>query len=265
MAVFLMSFREAFELAMLCSIVATYLIIIGQRDRIRDVWTGIGAATISSIIFGAIIYVTLQHYNGTSLELKIEGISFFLTFSILTYMATWIKKHENVNEELKLKVDTALKTGSKFAIIGLIFLIVFREGIEMVVFMIPLASISEPILNIVLGILGIMCGGFIGYLIYALGKKINVKYIFTILPILLIIFAAGFFVGGIGAFQELGWLTFGNHIIWDTSSIIGSKSTAGHLLHGLAGYTDRPTTLQVFGYFIYLVLVGITLVIRKRA
>jgi high-affinity iron transporter len=83
-----MFFREAFEASMLCSILATYLIQIGQRDRTRDVWSGIFAAIIASLIAGVAIYSKVHNYEGTSLKLQIEGISYMLTFGMLTYMAT---------------------------------------------------------------------------------------------------------------------------------------------------------------------------------
>ncbi|GAJ40826.1 FTR1 family iron permease [Saccharococcus caldoxylosilyticus] len=265
MAAFLMLFREAFEASMLCSILATYLILIGQRDRIRNVWTGIFAAIIASLIAGVAIYSTVQNYEGTSLELQIEGISYLLAFGMLTYMATSMQKNENLKEGLESRIDSAIKTGSKFAIAGFTFLAVFREGLEMVVFMIPLTSITNPVLNIVLGVLGIIAGSVTGYLIYALGKKINVKYFFNLSTFLLVIFAAGFLVSGIGEFQQLGWLPFGNETLWDTSSILSSDSAAGHLLHALVGYTDKPTSLQVIGYVVYLALIGILAIARKRS
>jgi high-affinity iron transporter len=179
-------------------------------------------------------------------------------------MATWIKKNENLKEELESRIDSAIKTGSKFAIVGFTFLAVFREGLEMVVFMIPFASITNRVLNIVLGVLGIMVGSVIGYLIYALGKKINVKYFFNLSNFLLIIFASGFLVSGIGEFQQLGWLPFGNETLWDTSSILSSDSAVGHLLHALAGYIDKPTSLQAISYFVYLTLIIILSIVRKQ-
>jgi high-affinity iron transporter len=259
-----MFFREAFEASMLCSILATYLILIGQRDRIRDVWTGVFAAIIASLMAGVAIYSTVQNYEGTSLELQIEGISYFLASGMLTYMAISMKKNENL-EELESRINSAIQTGSKFAIAGFTFLAVFREGLEMVVFMIPLTSITNPVLNIVLGVLGIIVGSVTGYLIYALGKKINVESFFNLSTFLLVIFAAGFFVSGIGEFQQLGWLPFGNETLWDTSSILSSDSAAGHLLHTLVGYTDKPTSLQVIGYVVYLALIGILAIVRKRS
>jgi high-affinity iron transporter len=263
-AAFLMFFREAFEASMLCSILATYLILIGQRDRIRDIWTGVFAAVVASLIAGVAIYSTVHNYEGTPLELQIEGISYFLAFGMLTYMAVSMKKNGNLVEELESRIDSAIKTGSKFAIVGFTFLAVFREGLEMVVFMIPLTSITDPVLNIVLGVLGIISGSVTGYLIYVLGKKINVKYFFNLSTFLLVIFAAGFLVSGIGEFQQLGWLPFGNETLWDTSSILSSDSAVGHLLHALVGYTDKPTSLQVISYVVYLVLIGISSVVRKR-
>ncbi|MED4968328.1 FTR1 family protein [Parageobacillus toebii] len=158
MAAFLMFFREAFEASMLCSILATYLILIGQRDRIRDIWTGVFAAIVASLIAGVAIYSTVHNYEGTPLELQIEGISYFLAFGMLTYMAVSMKKNGNLEEELESRIDSAIKTGSKFAIVGFTFLAVFREGLEMVVFMVPLTSITDPVLNIVLGVLGIISG-----------------------------------------------------------------------------------------------------------
>jgi high-affinity iron transporter len=45
---------------------------------------------------------------------------------------------------------------------------------------------------------------------------------------------------------------------------LSSDSAAGHLLHALVGYTDKPTSLQVISYVVYLALIAIWTKVQKR-
>ncbi|PLS17453.1 hypothetical protein CVD28_12960 [Bacillus sp. M6-12] len=80
----------------------------------------------------------------------------------------------------------------------------------------------------------------------------------------LVIFAAGFLTSGIGEFQHLGWFPFGHATLWDTSSFLSSESVTGHMLHALIGYTDKPTVLQGLGYVVYLSIIGVLTLKRKK-
>src|SRR5664279_3964153 len=60
--------------------------------------------------------------------------------------------------------------------------------------------------------------------------------------------------------QQLGWLPFLEHPVWNTSSFMSESSSLGDVFHNLLGYADQPTVLQ-FVVWITFVSVSSTLFI----
>lgn len=248
LASFLIFFRESLEAFTICSIMLAYLKQMGRRDRFKDVWIGIWAATAVAVIGGIVVFSTLRNYDGSDLQTKIEGISYLIACGVLTYMTFWMKKQgKNLKKELHAKMDAAFTTGSILAIALIAFITVGREGLETVVFMIAIAFNTNPILLAVGAAIGVLAGLILSYVIYVLGKRINLAHFFNAMGTLIMLFAAGLLADGIENFQQIGWLP-GEHAVWNTTSILREGSTIGDILHSFFGYADSPTALQVILY-----------------
>ncbi len=255
LASLLIFFRESLEASMICSIMLAYLNQIGRRDRFKDVWIGIVAAVAVAIVGGIVVFSTLRHYDGSDLQTKIEGITYFIACGILTYMTFWMKKQgKNLKKELYNKMDTAMNTGSIVSITLIAFITVGREGLETVVFMIAIAFHTNPIMLTIGAAMGVLAGLILSYVIYILGKRINLKHFFDVMGTLLVFFAAGLLADGIENFQQLGWLP-GERAVWNTTSLLSENSTFGDILHSFFGYADGPTALQLVFYAGYLTIV----------
>lgn len=249
---FLIFFRESLEASMICSIMLAYLRQVGRRDRFKDVWIGIWAAVAVAIVGGIVVFTTLRDYDGSALQTKIEGITYFIACGVLTYMTFWMKKQgRNLKKELHAKMEAAITAGSIFAIALIAFITVGREGLETVVFMIAIAFHASPIMLAVGAALGIAVGLILSYAIYVLGKRVNMKHFFNVMGTLLMLFAAGLLANGIENFQELGWLP-GGQAIWNTTSMLSEDSTFGDILHSFFGYASSPTALQAIVYVGFL-------------
>lgn len=255
LASFLIFFREALEASMICSIMLAYLKQIGRRDRFKDVWVGIWSAVGVAVIGGTVVFSTLRNYDGSDLQTKLEGITYFVACGVLTYMTFWMKKQgRNIKKELHAKMNTAITTGSMFAITLIAFITVGREGLETVVFMIAIAFHTNPLMLAIGAGVGVIAGLALSYVIYVLGKSVNLKYFFDTMGTLLMLFGAGLLADGIEAFQELGWLP-GQHALWNTSFLLNEDSTFGDIMHSFFGYADTPTALQVVFYVGFLAVV----------
>jgi high-affinity iron transporter len=251
---FLIFFRESLEASMICSIMLAYLNQIGKRDRFKDVWIGIWVAVALDVVGGIVVFSTLRNYDGSDLQTKIEGTTYFIACGVLTYMTFWMKKQgRNLKKELHAKMDAAISTGSVLAIALIAFITVGREGLETVVFMIAIAFHTNPVMLAVGALLGVIVGLILSYVIYVMGKKINLKYFFDSMGTLLMLFAAGLLADGIEDFQQLRWLPR-EHALWSTSSILSEDSTLGDILHSFFGYADSPTALQVIFYVGFLAI-----------
>lgn len=252
---FLIFFRESLEASMICSIMLAYLRQMHRRDRFKDVWIGVGAAIVVAVVGGTLVFSTLRNYDGSTLQTKIEGITYFIACAVLTYMTFWMKRQSrNLKKELHAKMQVALTGSSIFAIAAIAFITVGREGLETVVFMIAIAFHSNAMSLSLGALIGILFGLTLSYMIYVLGRHVNLKYFFDIMGSLLMLLAAGLLADGIEAFQQLGWFPAGS-ALWNTSSYLSESSTFGDILHSFFGYADTPTGLQVGLYLFYLIVV----------
>jgi len=255
LASFLIFFRESLEASLICSIMLAYLKQIGRRDRFKDVWLGIGAAIVVASLGGWVVFSTLRDYDGSRLQNQIEGSTYFIAAGVLTYMTFWMKKQSrNLKKELHARMDVALTNGSVLAIALIAFITVGREGLETVVFMIAIAFQTNPILLTIGAAVGIAAGLSLSYVIYILGRRVNLKHFFDAMGALLMLFAAGLLADGVEAYQQLGWLPFASRPLWNTASVLSENTTAGDLLHSFFGYAQSPSGLQILLYVTYLLI-----------
>jgi hypothetical protein len=68
------------------------------------------------------------------------------------------------------------------------------------------------------------------------------------------VFAAGLLADAVENMQQLGWLPFLDHVLWNTSTYLSEDSSVGDLFHSLLGYADQPTVLQFIVWVTYLLV-----------
>jgi hypothetical protein len=77
--------------------------------------------------------------------------------------------------------------------------------------------------------------------IYRLGNKLNLARFFTIIGVLLMVFAAGLLADSVENLQQLGWLPVLDAPMWHSASLLAESSAFGDVLHSFFGYSDAPT------------------------
>jgi high-affinity iron transporter len=95
----------------------------------------------------------------------------------------------------------------------------------------------------------------IAFVIYRLGHKLNLARFFTVIGVLLMVFAAGLLADAVENLQQLGWLPVLDAPMWHSARLLSEDSALGDVLHSFFGYSDAPTPLQVLIYAGYLTLV----------
>ncbi|HJY56323.1 MAG TPA: FTR1 family protein, partial [Streptosporangiaceae bacterium] len=105
----------------------------------------------------------------------------------------------------------------------------------------------------------------IAFVIYRLGHKLNLARFFTVIGVLLMVFAAGLLADAVENLQQLGWLPVLDAPMWHSARLLSEDSALGDVLHSFFGYSDAPTPLQVLIYAGYLaVVVLVYLGVRAR-
>ena len=57
------------------------------------------------------------------------------------------------------------------------------------------------------------------YVIFKLGRRLNLGLFFRIIGVVLMVFAAGLLADAVENMQQLGWLPFLGHSLWNTSAL----------------------------------------------
>jgi len=253
----LITLREGLEAALIIGIVLGVLRKLGHADRSRWVWGGVVSALVVSIAVGLALNRLGVAFEGRS-EAAFEGVTMLLAAGVLTWMIFWMQRQgRRVQMDLERDVRRAATVGSVWALFSLAFVAVVREGIETALFLTAAAFSATPLQTLIGGLLGLALAATLGWLIFAMGKRLDIRAFFRVTGVLLILFAAGLVAYGVHELQEAAILpTFVEHV-WDTNAILDEKSPLGTFLKALFGYNGNPSLLEVLAYSVYFIVVAI--------
>ena len=160
-----------------------------------------------------------------------------------------------MKQHLHDSVQTALNRGSGqgWALVGMAFLAVAREGLESVFFLLAVFQQSPSWHMPVGAVLGLMAAVVIGALVYQGGMRLNLAKFFRWTGAFLIVVAAGLLAGSLRALHEAGVWNYLQTTVFDISHILHEDSPLGVLLGGFFGYTDHPTQGEVLVWLLYLI------------
>lgn len=254
LAPFLIMLREGLEAALLTSIIASYLNKTGRSHYMPAVWIGVFLAIALSFFAGAALQLISAEFPQKIQEL-FEAIVGFIAVIVLMSMVMWMKKAaRTIKDELQHSIDQAFASRSaSWALIGMVFFSVAREGLESVFFLLAIFQQSEGYSAPLGAFLGLAVSVILGLLIYHGGLRLNLRLFFRCTGILIIFVAAGLLSGALRNLHEAGiW----NHLqqpVWDLSQSLPLSSPLGTLLSGLLGYHETPVLGEVLAYFVFLI------------
>jgi high-affinity iron transporter len=201
--------REGFEAILVVGAIAGYLIVSGNRDKLRTLYLFAGIAIIASFAT-AVLFQVVAGLGAVDREL-LEGATGLLAVVVLFYVSYWLlSKVESTRwiAFIQTTVKKALDSGSGAALGVVSFVAVYREGFETVLFYQALASSAqtgEAQSMLVLGfVLGSAVLGAIFLAFYKFGVKIPMREFFAVTGVLLYYLALTFAGNAIHEFQEAG-------------------------------------------------------------
>ncbi len=277
---FVITLREGVEAALVVGIVLAYLRKAGQERLNTWVYAGIAAGITASIAVGLIfngVLLALGQSNqpyAPVIKPLLEGILGVGAIVLLTWMLVWMTQQaRSLKGELEGAVSVALqKTDAGWGIFGLILIAVLREGFETVVFI--SAQFQQGWLPVAGAIAGLLGATGIGFLLFRLGVKINLRQFFQGMGVLLLLIVSGLVIGALrhfnGAVMALAQVdpqfaalcpeTRASCIlggqVWDLSQILPDRQFPGILLKSFFGYTQRLYWAQAIAYLAFLLTVG---------
>ena len=242
--------REGIEMTLIAGIVLAYLTQIGARRAHRWAWAGIGTAVAVSVVFLGILNALNAEFQGAT-EQIFEGVTMLLAAGFLTWMVFWMLRQSRfLKGDLHRAVQETLAAGgAAWGIFFLVFFAVVREGVET-----ALLLFAAPGAGKLFGTaLGLTIAVGVGLLIYAFGRRIDLRTFFKVTGVLLVFFAAGLVTHAVHEFVEAGIIAGGPRL-FDLSDVLPDSQGAGAVLRSLLGYSADPTILEGLVYAAYYVL-----------
>lgn len=187
----IIGFREFFEMTLVLVPLLIFIKRQGEDNLSKYIIYGAFIGFVLSILSGVFIYVKILTLQGEAKVLFEGSMSVFLAALVLYNII--ILSFSNKSYTTKIE-DNFKFNNTAISLLILSFITVFRESLEIIVFLLPTMAVTP--LDVILGVLiGLIIAITAGYLIFKVGVHINISLIFIILNVVLI------FIGG-AAFGE---------------------------------------------------------------
>jgi len=256
---FIITFRETLEASLIVGIILAYLAQTHGRKHFQLVFWATLSAIGASILAAAGFQYLAGGFEGIAEEI-FEGIVMITASILLGSLLIWMMQQKHNTVKLRASIDKKIHAKHTLGLFALVFFSVFREGIEMVIFL-AAAATAYAEHSLFGSIAGIASAALLGYLIYIGIKLFNLKHFFTFSTLILLLFGAGLFAHGIHELQEAGIFPALIDHVWDINPpvhedgsypLFHEKGLIGSHLVALFGYNGNPSLLEIMGYLLYL-------------
>jgi high-affinity iron transporter len=259
---YLITFRETFEAALISAIIFSYLTRTGRHRLTRFVWYGVCLAIAVSLGLGTLISL-IYGILPKSYQQLFEAIGAFIAVIVLSSMIYWMAvKGRYIKKEMEQRVEAVTTKGSIIGLISIAFIVVFREGLETVLFIMPFL-LNEPIASLAGVVSGVTSALILSYGIFMVGMKINLRRFFYFTSLLLILLAGG--LAGYGTHElieyyeqigfNIGWLAEPAYVLnIPEENILHHKNVIGSVFAVMLGYSVKPEWARVIIHLCYLAI-----------
>lgn len=190
--------REGLEALLIVATLLSFLKKIGQADKQKWIWTGVGAGLVASSVLAVIINIVFSQITAASSREYIEGITGVVAVLMMLTIGLWLHSKSNVhawNRYISKQMNHAIATGSIISFALISFLSIFREGAETIIFyagMAPYMELKQLLSGILLAFLILLV---IGFIMLRYSVKLPMTLFFKVATIL--IYALAFKILGV--------------------------------------------------------------------
>lgn len=265
LAPFLIMLREGIEAALVTSIIASYLRQTGRSAWLPAVWVGIFLAVALSLFAGAALQLLSAEFPQKAQEL-FEAIVGFIAVAVLASMVFWMRKAaRSIKSELHHSIDEAMQSsgGATWALIGMAFFAVAREGLESIFFLLAIFQQSPGAAAPLSALAGVAVAVVLGFAIYYGGIRIDLRRFFRWTGVFILIVAAGLLASVLRNLHEAGLWNHLQATVYDLTEALPVSSLTGTILSGIFNYHDAPTVGEAIAWVVFLV-VSLTLFLKPE-
>lgn len=201
----IVTLREGIEAALVVGIIVAFLRREGYGAYLSSVTSGLVAAVAASLLSAWVLYRWAVN------EELLEGLLYLTSAVIVLTMTLWMWRHaRSISGEVKgtlARIVSRDRTGSVAAgLFVFTFLMVFREGVETVLFLSALSLTSGYLLTLLGVLVGLALAVVFGVLFVRGSLRIDLGRFFKITGIALLIFVVQLLINGYHELAEGGWL-----------------------------------------------------------
>jgi len=204
---FIVTLREGIEAALVVGIFMIYLHGLGREDLQRYVFAGLGAAIVASLGGGFLLERLPIDLEAAEGGLMLLGALFVATMVFWMWRTARTMKAEI---EGKIRRLTARPGGAPaWGLFGLSFVLLFREGVETVLFLAAVSLTTDGMLTFFGGIAGLVLAAVFGVALVKGAVRIDVGRFFKVTGIVLLVFAVHLVFSAFHEFAEAGIVPIG--------------------------------------------------------
>jgi len=270
LAEFVVMFREVFEICLVVAIILACLYKAKKQRYAPAIYAGVALALIASV--GAAGAFELVAGGFEKNEPLFEGATMVLASVLVTWLVLWMLSKKDFSGEIRHGISKRLENGTKLSLLAFSFVAVFREGVEIVLFLGGIAAGSGG-LDVFSALAGGLAALVLAYAIVRQMVKLELGRFFLATAVILVLLAAGMLSQGVHELQEAGVLPTSVEHIYDitppinpdgTYPLMHEQGVVGGMLKSLVGYATAPSLEQAIAYIGYLALVCLAYAAMKK-
>ncbi len=250
-------FREMLEMALVLGVLLAATRGMPGTRR----WIGMGslAGAGGATLFAVFMSDVENSFTGNGEFLLNAGL-LMLASILIAWTVIWMSRHGREMAAHMHHIGQSVVEGElpKTALALVSMAAVMREGGEAVFFLFgAVQSIQDNGFNVLLGgVLGILSGALVGYIIYKGLVHIPLKYVFGVVGWIMIFLAAGMASQAVQNLVLIDVLPPLMDPIWNSSGWLPADSFIGEILHVMIGYTDQPSGMQMLIFSLALIVIA---------
>ncbi|MGE5578335.1 MAG: Fe-S-containing protein [Syntrophothermus sp.] len=195
--------REGIEAALVIGIILAYLRRTGRTKLNRPVYMGLAAAVAASLL-GALLIGMLNLDAENEL---VEGIMYWVAGLFVATMVVWMwRTGRSMKRQMEDRLGGMIASPARggFGLALFTFVMVFREGIETVLFLAALSLTGSGVLQFVGGLLGLALAALFAVYFIRGSVNIDLKRFFNVTSVILLLLVVKLLAGGLHEWGEVG-------------------------------------------------------------
>ena len=198
LSVFVVALREGVEAALVIAIAVAYLRKTGRDALLSSVYKAFIAAVFASILVAAILYRTNISDD------RYEGPLLLVSAVFVLSMVLWMNRHaRGIKGEIETGLQQRTESGaSRWGVFLFVFLMIFREGVELVLMLMALRFDTDGLMQTLGTTLGLGLAVLFGVSFVRGTIRIDLRSFFRVTTVILMVVVLQLTITGLHELSE---------------------------------------------------------------